>query len=310
MRRNSANDFSRQQYGPARQAFTLIELMIVIVVIATLLALLLPAVSSVFGVARESQVQIEMRSVEQGIAAFKAQMGLEPPSRITLAEIASQTPARDQAILRRIWPRLNFAGNTYDWNGNGTAGEMNTTVTLRGAECLVFFLGGVRAYDTSTSTLLNSMSGFSRNPANPFTVQGAGELRDGPFFEFKTSRLVTSNIYPNFLVYIDPLPGHAPPYAPYVYASSYEGRGYEAIDLVNNPSPASVPPNTQLSSAYFLSTTSFINPKTFQIISPGPDHLYGDGGQYLESAMSNNCNLSNKADYDNLTNFHGGRLKP
>lgn len=303
MRRISADEFSTRKHAAKRQAFTLIELMIVIVVIATLLALLLPAVSSILGNTRDSQVQMEIRSVEQAIGAFKAQFGLEPPSRITLAEIASQTPARDQAILRRMWPRLNFAGNTYDWNGNGTAGEANTTVTLRGAECLVFFLGGIRAYDSSTSTLLNSMSGFSRNPANPFSVQSGGELRDGPFYEFKSTRLVQSNNLSNFLVYIDPLPGHAAPYTPYYYLSSYEGRGYETADLVNGT-------GSQLSSAYYLSTSSFINPKTYQIVSPGADHLYGAGGKYTETATASNYGLTNKADYDNLTNFHSGRLKP
>lgn len=305
--RTTARETSKQSTD--RRGFTLIELMIVVVVIATLMALLLPAVMSVFGAGRDSQVQMEIRSLEQGIAAFKAQYGIEPPSSIKLFERPSQTESRDKAILRRLWPRFDFtdtppAGVALpDWNGNGTAGENNTSVTLRGAECLVFFLGGMRAFDSVANQLLNATTGFSKDPAHPFQVQKLGETRDGPFFEFKTSRLVSSNNQSNFLVYIDPLPGQSSPYAPYFYASSYEGRGYVATDLINGS-------GSQLTNVYSLSSSTFINPKTFQIISPGADHEFGAGGTYTESATSANCNLSNKADYDNLTNFHGGRLKP
>jgi len=308
MRRISADEFSTRKHAAKRQAFTLVELMIVIAIIAVLLGILVPSMLSVFGVARESQVQTEIRTLEQGIAAFKAQFGVAPPSSITLFEKPSQTPAPDRALLRGIWARFDFNDNyTYDWNGNGTKGESNTSVTLRGAECLVFFLGGIRAYDNATSTLLNAMTGFSRNPASPFSVQAVGELRDGPFFDFKSSRLVASNNYSNFLVYIDPLPGQSAPYAPYYYVSAYEGRGYVAADLQNGTGGSA---GSALSSAYYLSTTNYLNPKTFQIISPGVDHQFGSGGQYIESAINNNCNLTNRADYDNLTNFHSGRLKP
>lgn len=288
--------------APQRRGFTLIELMIVIVVIATLLALLLPAVSSVFRTARDSQVQMEIRSLEQAIASFKTQFGIDPPSQIKLFEARSGwvTDPVSVANIRSMWPRFDFDKDR-DINLDT---DMTDVITLRGAECLVFFLGGMRAKDTSSGNLLNAVTGFSRNPGNPFSVQALGEVRDGPFFEFKTNRLVPSNNDNSFLVYIDSLNGHAAPYAPYFYASSYEGRGYSSSDLVNGTT------GSTLSDVYRLSSTNYINPKTFQIISPGVDHMFGSGGIYTEASASNTRGLASKADYDNLTNFHNGRLNP
>jgi prepilin-type N-terminal cleavage/methylation domain-containing protein len=291
-----------------RSAFTLVEIMIVIVVIAILMALLLPAVQSVFRTARNSNVQMEIKSIEQAIAAFKVQYGIDPPSSITLMELPSQMTSADQAVIRRLWGRFDFANNKFDWNGNNTPGEMNVGVTLRGAECLVFFLGGIRGVDPMTLSPINNLTGFSKNPANPFTVQKPnGETREGPFYDFKVSRLVASNNQSNFLVYIDPLSGHSAPYAPYFYISSNDGRGYIADDLINGPVMSGA---SRLLKPYTMTASgNFWNPKTYQIISPGADHLYGNGGQYNEDMPNSGLDPAVRADNDNLTNFHSGPLK-
>lgn len=309
---------------PRRGAFTLIEIMIVIVIIAILIALLLPAVRMVFGTARTAQVQMEIKSIEQAIAAFKVQFGIEPPSSITLCERGTDMNAADQAVIRRLWPRFNFAAYQIELNGNNMQ-DANVSATLRGAECLVFFLGGRRAVDPVSGALLPGVTGFSKNPALPFAPQSGGsETRDGPFFEFKSDRLVESNNATAFLVYIDPLPGHSAPHTPYFYVSSNDGRGYNPADLTNGAG------GTRLADVYCLASEDknadrllqmpedangngrldivYINPKTFQIVSPGVDRTYGLGGVYLKDKP--NGGLMNRSDYDNITNFQSGVLKP
>src|SRR5690606_13312501 len=113
-------------------------------------------------------------------------------------------------------------------------------------------------------------NGFSANPANPFDATGS---RVGPFFnEFKLERFrdVNGNKFPE---YLDPLSGQS---APYVYVSSYNGRGYRAADLkVFNDTTLDLADIYRQKAG--ASGTPY-NAKSFQIISPGYDGKYGVGG--------------------------------
>ena len=139
-----------------------------------------------------------------------------------------------------------------------------------------------------------------------------------------------------FPEYIDSLSNQT---APYLYLSSYNGRGYEADDTwVYNPhvGPPTNPHNP--ASGYGQSANSYWKPKSFQIISPGigpheytedinrngqldvgedrngngvlDDNVYkpyGLGGIYNPG----NTELLSEQDGDNITNFsQGTRLKP
>ena len=310
MRRISAveNFSKRGKNTPSRPAFTLIELMIVVVVIAGLMALLLPAIQGSFLRVRITQVITEIKGLEGAIAQFKAVFGTEPPSRIRLYEVGSGAVswasdpgneperARSVAFINKIWPNFNFDMTPgRDFDGNGTMGGVTI---LSGAECLVFFLGGghVKSADGTYA-----MIGFSKNPLDPFAAPGGNESREGPFFEFKASQLKKSlnPLNPNAVVYVDPGSGQS---APYVYASSYDGRGYQTADLYVNS-------GDDLDDVYRSSSAPTLiaqKPKSCQIISPGVDGLYGAGGYF--SPTASNHGLTNKADYDNITNFHGARL--
>ena len=311
MRRNSTVEYSKRKSAPTRQAFTLIELMIVIVVIATLMGLLLPAVQSAYRRVKIAQVVTEIKGLESAIAQFKAVYGIEPPSRIRLYELGTggvswasdpgnePERARSIAIMNRFCPGFNFdflPGR--DFNGDGSLGGVTV---LTGAECLVLFLGGGHVTSPDGSY---AMLGFSKNPTDPFLGAGGNESREGPFFEFKTSQLRKSPNAnnPNALVYVDPSSGQL---APYVYASSYDGRGYQTGDLAVLPAPNAL----NLTDVYRSSgAPSYValKPKSCQIISPGTDGLYGSGGYFSPTAA--NHGLSAKADYDNITNFHGSLL--
>jgi prepilin-type N-terminal cleavage/methylation domain-containing protein len=341
-----------------RGAFTLVELMIVIVIIGALMALTAPALMRAFGAARDTQVRTEISQLETAINAFKTTYGVEPPSRIVLCQLAvdwdpvntnfrlagDTSPfkasrdeiSRSRAIIRRIWPQFDFS---LARDLNGPTDASTDPIVLNAAQCLTAFLGGVREN--------NGFVGFAKNPVNPFATGGA---REGPFFEFRGERVVVPS-YGGFPVYLDPLPGQT---RPYLYFSSYEGRGYRPLgtderpgrrgdddDGVSGADYLDSPTNTIFdpkevgalntddesppggpSSVYLSAVSTPHKQQSFQIISPGNDTKYGAGGLFegnkqkaslatrrpAPAAGIDGDLVQGVAEYDNITNIHGGRL--
>ena len=269
--------------GRPRSAFTLIELMVVIVVIALLVGLLMPALFGVRSAADAAQTQAEISQLETAIAAFKAEYGVEPPSRFVLPPSADPESMR---IARRIWPQFSGHGGA-----DAPPLSMTGTKVLNGSECLVLFLGG--SFELSDGKF--AMLGFAKNPRFPF---GVGSSRLGPFFEFDVTRLqdTDGNGVPE---YLQPLDGVE---VPYVYLTS---RGYKVPTLDNNGNP--VPPYNdavshsggRIPQAYRQSPSKFWKDRSYQIIAAGADGQFGKGG--LKANW-------NQADEDNLANFGSGKL--
>ncbi|HWL10751.1 MAG TPA: type II secretion system protein [Planctomicrobium sp.] len=315
----------------SRSGFSLIELMAVIVVISILLAMLLPAINSARRTARNAQVVSDIKNIEAGIANFKSKYGIEPPSSFILREDGAYTSDkidRDSlALMRVLWPDYDPTTGTVvqttpsisrDLNEDG---NQNSVFQMNGAECLVFFLGGPgMLFDKDATDGIKNVvpMGFSANPTNPFA---SGGTRVGPFYEFNLSRLSDVSTPPNGCPeLLDPLPNQT---MPYQYFSSYGGRGYA---LNPNATIANVfdhikGTSDDMVSVYFQSsrgtsapfTIGFWNPKSYQIISPGPDGLYGTGGGYRENKFFGNDGTAARqaqAERDNITNFSGGPLQP
>lgn len=296
-----------------RPAFTLIELLVAIVIIAILAALLLPAIQGARRNAQEARVIVEIKSLEQAIAAFKVKYGVEPPSlfKIHLTETGWNNDLEMKAIVRRIWPQFEFKMNAGSppvanaayptaWDTAATSQGHAEYVGINAGECLLFFLGGV--YDTTTG----APTGFAKNPAYPFAPRSAVANREGPFMEFDAGRIIDSDNSKMF-EYLDSLPNQN---KPFLYFSSYEGRGYKSNEVTAlglgdvyrvSKSTATPGPGTQSFAAH--------KAQTFQIISPGMDNAYGKGGVFNPS-LPIAAGLQDRADYDNLTNFHSGRLNP
>ena len=124
-----------------RAGFTLLELLAVIAIISILLALIFPALSNVFATSQVTAVSAEFTQLDQALTSFKAKYGDYPPSNLIIPTAADASAGnwnvRTRAAIESIWPQFNFA----------TRGGLDAAVPnldLNGAECLVFFLGGMQ----------------------------------------------------------------------------------------------------------------------------------------------------------------------
>ncbi|MDB4614426.1 prepilin-type N-terminal cleavage/methylation domain-containing protein [bacterium] len=300
---------------PGRAGFSLVELLMVILIIAALMALILPAVNSVRRTARNAAVKAEINRLETAVAAFQTRYGEVPPSFLVIPARASASTVADwspvvfqksRRAIRKIWPQFDFDSN----GGLPVAATQNPTV-LSGAECLVLCLAGV----PNTSGVLD---GFSKNPAVPFSP--IGENRDGPFYEFGPGRFSDVD-NDGFAEYLDELPGQR---TPLLYVSS-RGSGYapqapgapDAFDVFNNNDLSNwtdgfASGDKNLGGAYHQDAAAKVawKKESFQIISPGEDGLYGDANASATNFAGNGFYQADgsmpRGEADNISNFSSG----
>lgn len=249
-----------------------------------ILALVFPAVCPRANDARDTEVSVEITQFEQALKTFKAKYGAYPPSMITLSENGQDWLPGDAANIRRLWPQFDFE-HQRDWNQDGDTDDVHI---LNGAECLVFFLGGLRGKN-------GKLTGISSHPLLPFAH--SGQHRNGPLFEFDAERL-TDVDDDSFYEYVDGLNRNRIPPAPFVYVVRQSGGHFSREGLAVYADNDS----RNLRQPYELRAHSL----EYQIISPGDDGEYGVGGEY--DAGHTEFIGDRQAEADNLTNFASGRL--
>ncbi len=289
-----------------RQAFTLVELLMVITIIGILVGLIVPAVFYAMRSVKANAIAMSVQTLANAVDQYKNKYGDYPPD------------GTDETIFarhcRKLWPQIAAteltqlkAGSTCD--ARPTAGVMDPP------EALVFFLGG-----------------FSNDPIHPFTGAGgplaatpsgsASPLqyntdRSEPLYDFVQSQLTlevfldsgnqitVSNDDSTFgLACPSGFPGDLIPVykqknaqTPIVYFdsrtyslsgtffNSYNlggygvARPYKESDGSNYKVNTRVTPTFPASTAAHLATNDmyykYVNDRTYQIIAAGLDDNYG-----------------------------------
>jgi type II secretory pathway pseudopilin PulG len=181
-----------------RNAFTLLELLVVIAMMMTLAGLLLGAVMKVWVPAEELEARQEISGMHNAILAFcnDARFGMIGyiPSKFD----PSGNDPLSSVYIRRVFPRI---------------GGLNMPrETIEGSECLVLFLSGP------------NNKGWSTDPLDPTSTYG-NRIR---FYEFKPERLQDVR-GKGYMSYLD---RWGTPYA--FFSSRREAKTWEPNSYSNN----------------------------------------------------------------------------
>ncbi|HBJ35108.1 MAG TPA: protein containing Prepilin-type cleavage/methylation [Planctomycetaceae bacterium] len=288
-----------------KHGFTLVELMIAIVIIGILMAIAIPAVNRTIVAAKQTKIRLEINALEQAVEQYMQKFGDYPPDG----------SSQDVVIrhMRRRFPRIAEPDVSLLTRLTSVRGTTTpSAVAMDRAEALVFFLGGFS--DDSLHPLTGEGGPVALIPGRTAGSTNIDDYqynatRDNSLFDFDPSRLtyarandtapllsvdesVWSGADLNEAGGVDVLPvylsGGAEP-APIVYFDSrtyglvapgvYNGfrhptlgaiRPYKTGRDIKPPGGA-----TYGSVDAAFAAVPFHNPKTFQIISPGLDGLYG-----------------------------------
>lgn len=124
--------FIRDMFIRHRKAFTLIELMIVMAIIAVLVGLILPRFKGMRDQANISKAQGEIRSIKTAVESYYMTNGAYPPTTLTICAT--------YLTLATTFPRI-LQNNLYDPFGATPTTEYRYMRSPNGAYYVIFSIG-------------------------------------------------------------------------------------------------------------------------------------------------------------------------
>ena len=313
------NPVQRAANSVRRAAFTLVELMIVILIIGLLAGIATPVIFTAMTTARQFTIINETQQINAAVERFRTDHGFYPPTFNSGAAGGVNSLAQFRTYLNRIAP------NNSEVSSGGLAkwwAQVGSNLDQRSG--LVFWLSGLA---NSKQYPLSGTAAIASSPANqnmvlaPYNanllVDGitstAGPIDRNVFFEFKSGQLVS----------LEDANGNALSLGIKGY-SQPNGKG-DPEDLVYlyRDFRSYISPN---GNAYHSgednmgAPINFFNPTTFQLVSPGMD---GSLSQFamIETDLMKTEDPDNSDDGeddevpyvdseqdDNIVNFTSGRL--
>jgi prepilin-type N-terminal cleavage/methylation domain-containing protein len=285
-----------------RPAFTLLELLVVILIIGMLMALLSTAVFRARTVAQNAAVTLEANSLSQGVVTFldrHASGNAQPPDFGEIGNAQYQNTVL-LPFIRQAFPRYTGATTYASWQQDVRNQTGLNTDNLDPSEALPFWLGGVPRPGTL------ELTGFSQNPYSPFTPSMASHHAA---YRFHQTRLVDLDRdgWPEYQPQ-----GHGQLRGPFVYFARRRAPTQDQFFFGRKTFPAGAGLPTGVARPYLeliKGTTPYAqwaNVDTFQIIAPGIDNDYGADAPDKTLPVGTNFGIG---DFDNLSNFTSGKLK-
>jgi prepilin-type N-terminal cleavage/methylation domain-containing protein len=290
-----------------KKAFTLVEMLVVIGIIAVLAALLLPAVMSAVNAAKRAAIAMEVNQLADAIEAYRKDKGDYPPSFRDAAAL--------ERHLRKCYPKMapaewgvffSMTNGVVNRDANGVPIWKTTSPAgsplIDEGEALVFWLG---------STFVDARY--------PFTANGNNNADRKSYYDFDRRRLVNddNDAYPSYRS------NHAKETC-YLYCDArfYDeladfantNYGFAFAETSTTPEAVCRPywsdevnPKAPTGATLDRDKLLPVNPTSFQILCAGLDGNFG----YLETDADVKRFVSgtrySEEDGDNMTSFSAGK---
>ena len=223
-----------------RSAFTLVELLVVIVILAMLASLVTVAASRAMTSARNAAIKAEIDMLHMAIMNYKNEYGSFPPG------ISGVSSASDPAVkhLSRLFPRCN----SYPAQLLAAFPSAASPKTITAANALTYWLSGYT--DDPTAPL--SSSGLTRNKLFSFDMSRVDQTTGAYFPSGKSDS--------NYL---------------YLNSSLYATNSYSGAATAGAMRQTYLGDTTPFYNTG-SETNDFFNSDTFQILCAGRDEIFGN----------------------------------